>query len=340
MSHSDTVNIGLVGLGYWGPNLLRVFNSLPTARVIAVCDKDKNIISRHKPVYPKIRFSLDFDDIVKDEGISAVVISTPAPTHYELAKKALTLGKDVFVEKPLCLKVSQSRQLLELARKKNKALMVGHLLKYHPAAVRLKHLIQTGRLGRIYYIQARRLNLGKIRRQENVLWSLAVHDIAAMLFLLGEEPASVTAAAGAYINRKIEDLVFLAIYFKSGIIGHIHASWLSPMKVREITVAGSRRMAVFDDIQEESKLKLYNHYVEQQRFVNYKKLPELRFGSVVFEKIIRKEPLLIECERFIECIKSAKGLQEEAKDATAVLKVIKAAEESLARKAAVRIEKE
>ncbi|MCK9572809.1 MAG: Gfo/Idh/MocA family oxidoreductase [Candidatus Omnitrophica bacterium] len=331
------VNIALVGIGYWGPNLLRTFVSLPQVKVCVVCDKNKSAIDKYKSIYPNIRFITDFKSVVEDKNINAVVISTPAITHYEIAMLTLLSGKDVFVEKPVALKVKHAEELIRIAQNNKRILMVGHLLEYHPAVLKLKGLIEGKTLGDIYYLESRRLNLGKIRREENVIWSLATHDIATMIFLLGKMPVSVDATGNSYIQKQIEDLAFLTLRFPGNILGHVSVNWLSPRKIREITVVGSHKMAIFDDMVSEEKLKIWNQYKEEERFVSYQTLPKLKFGSISIPKVKLEEPLKIECEHFIECVKSRKQPRSSGEDGLRVLKVLKAAQDSLRKRKVIKI---
>jgi UDP-2-acetamido-3-amino-2,3-dideoxy-glucuronate N-acetyltransferase len=331
------VSVALVGIGYWGPNLLKTFISLPQVNLRAVCDANKIILDKFRPVYPGIKFVTDFKSVVEDTNIDAVAISTPAITHYEIAKAALLYQKDVFVEKPITLKIEEAKDLVKIAQNNKRIIMVGHLLEYHPAVLKLKSLIDRKTLGEIYYLESRRLNLGKIRREENVIWSLATHDIATMIFLLGKMPLSVEATGTSYIQKQVQDLAFITLYFPKAVLGHINVNWLSPRKIREITVVGSHKMAIFDDMENEEKLKIWNQYREKERFVDYNILPKLKFGSISIPKIKMEEPLKLECEHFIECIKSRKDPRSDGRDGLRVLKVLRAAQESLEKRKVVKI---
>lgn len=316
---------------------MRVFISLPKVKVSIICDKNKKLVDKFKLLYPKIKFSSDVGEVLKSKAIDAVVISTPATTHYAIAKVALSAGKDVFTEKPLALKVKDAADLVNLAQKYRRILMVGHLLEYHPSVLKLKSLIDNAELGRIYYIESRRLNLGKIRHEENVLWSLATHDIATMIFLLGKMPSFVNAGGGSYIQKQVEDLAFVTLHFPGNILGHISVNWLSPRKVREITVVGSRKMAIFDDMAPEEKLKIWNQYKEKERFVDYARLPTLKFGSISIPRVRLDEPLKLECEHFIECVKHRRKPRSDGKDGLGVLRVLKAAQDSLEKRKVMKI---
>ncbi|MFA5337698.1 MAG: Gfo/Idh/MocA family oxidoreductase [Candidatus Omnitrophota bacterium] len=331
------INIALTGIGYWGPNLLRTFISLPHVKVRIVCDRNNSAIDKCKLVYPGLKFITDLKSIIKDKNINAVAISTPAVTHYEIAKAALLSGKDVFVEKPIALKLRDAQDLTKIAQRNKRILMVGHLLEYHPAVLKLKSLIEKKELGDIYYIESRRLNLGKIRREENVIWSLATHDIATMIFLLGKMPIFADATGNSYIQKQVEDLAFITLHFPDNILGHISVNWLSPRKIREITVVGSNKMAIFDDMAPEEKLKIWNQYKEEERFVSYQTLPKLKFGSISIPKVKLEEPLKLECEHFIECIKSRAQPRSSGEDGLRVLKVLKAAQDSLRKRKVIKI---
>jgi UDP-2-acetamido-3-amino-2,3-dideoxy-glucuronate N-acetyltransferase len=247
--------IGLVGLGYWGQNILRNLYELTVLHT--ACDNDPQIIAERKAKFPNLNFTTSFDEMVNNPDIKAVAISTPAATHYHLAKQSLLAGKDVFVEKPLALTVKEGEELLRLAEKESRILMVGHILQYHPAVLKLKEIISAGELGKIQYIYSNRLNIGKLRTEENILWSFAPHDISVILTLLEEEPISVSAFGGDYINDGVCDTTLTFLEFKNGVKGHIFVSWIHPYKEQKLIVVGSKGMAVFDDV---SKEKLFRFF--------------------------------------------------------------------------------
>jgi len=251
--------IGLIGLGYWGKNILRNLYELGVLHT--ACDSEQSIISERKETFQDINYSTNFDDVIKEPDIKAVVIATPAVTHYELVKQALMEGKDVFVEKPLALTVKEGKELVDLAEKEDRILMVGHILQYHPAVIKLKELISSGELGKIQYIYSNRLNIGKLRTEENILWSFAPHDMSVILMLLDEEPIRVSAMGGDYLNNGICDITMTTMEFRNGVKGHIFVSWLHPYKEQKLIVVGSKAMAVFDDMSEE-KLFIYPHKIE------------------------------------------------------------------------------
>lgn len=240
----DEKFVGLIGLGYWGKNIFR--NLYETGVLHSVCDSKEDVISDYCKKYAEVSYTTSREKILCNAGITAVVVATPAVTHYEIAKQSLLAGKDVFVEKPLAITVKQGEELVKLAENTNKILMVGHILQYHPAIIKLKELISSGELGKIQYIYSNRLNIGKLRTEENILWSFAPHDISAILMLLEEEPVKVTASGGNYLSNDIYDITITILEFKDGIKGHIFVSWLHPYKEQKLIVVGSKAMAVFD----------------------------------------------------------------------------------------------
>src|SRR6059036_600351 len=253
------VNVAVVGIGYWGKNLVRNFHELGALALL--CDAERSVeeICRHE--YESVRFCRDFSAVLSDPSIAAVALATPAATHHAMAKAAMEAGKDVFVEKPLAIDVKQGEDLVELAKAKSRILMVGHILRYHPAILKLQQLIRDGALGQINYLYSNRLNIGKIRTEENILWSFAPHDISVMLSLLNEMPTRVTCQGGSYLNRDIPDVTLSHFEFPSGVQAHIFVSWLHPIKEERLVVVGSEKMAIFDDTAEH-KLVLYPHRVE------------------------------------------------------------------------------
>jgi len=315
------INIAIVGCGYWGKNLVRVFNELGVLKTI--CDRDTSLLSQFLQKYPALKTSQDFDKILEEKDIDAIVISTPTVTHYEFAKRALLAGKHVFVEKPLALKLEEAEELVQLVKKSDKVLMVGHILNYHPAIIKLKELSNKGELGRIEYIYSRRLNIGKLRSEENILWSFAPHDISVILMLLNESPEEVYSFGGAYLQEGIYDTTLTTLNFASGVKSHIFVSWLHPFKEQKLVVVGNKKMAVFDDLTEE-KLFLYPHTIEWKNRIPIAQ--EAKREAVNVEKI---EPLRLECQHFLDC--SAKNLtpQTDVNEGLRVLRVLTASEDSL-----------
>ncbi len=317
--------IGLVGLGYWGENILR--NLYDLGNLHTVCDLNQDIILERKEQYPDLNFTITFGDILQHPDIKAVVIATPASTHYDLVKQSLLAEKDVFVEKPLSLKVKEGEELANLANTKGRVLMVGHILQYHPAILKLKEIIKVGQLGKIQYIYSNRLNIGKLRTEENILWSFAPHDISVILMLLEEEPSKVTSFGGEYLNKGICDTTLTTMEFKNGVLGHIFVSWLHPFKEQKLIVVGSRAMAVFDDLSEE-KLFIYPHTIEWSNG----RIPVARKAEYNVVKTRKAEPLKEELKHFIECVIDRKKPETDGYEGLRVLKILEVAEESLSAK--------
>lgn len=324
------MKIGIIGTGNWGSNLVRSFCCLVGNENVVLCDIDKNKLARLKIGYPGIKSEDNLEVILSDEKIIGVVIATPAELHYQLSKRALLNGKNVLVEKPITLSVEEAEDLIKIAEEEKLTLMVDHLLEYHPAVEELKRMIDKGELGDIYYISSQRLNLGIIRLNENALWSLAPHDISVYLYLLDKEPDLVLATGGAYIQSKecIEDNVFLHLQFPGGIDAHAHLSWLDPNKVRRLTVVGSDKMAVFDDMEPRNKLTVFDKGVEwsEERGVS------VRYGDIFIPSIPLKEPLIEACKHFLDCIKKRKKPRSDGYDGLKVVKILEKAQKSLREK--------
>ncbi|MBM3254031.1 MAG: oxidoreductase [Candidatus Omnitrophica bacterium] len=318
----NKTKIGLIGIGYWGKNLARVFSQLGVLDTI--CDFDFEKLKLVRKDYPKVNISVSYSEIFNNKNIKAVVISTPAESHYQLAKEALLCGKDVFVEKPLALTVENGNELVELAERNKRILMVGHLLEYHPAVNKLKEFMEKGRLGKIQYIYSNRLNLGKIRREENILWSFAPHDISVILLLLNELPEGVSVFGGNYLNHDIADVTVSNLNFSSGVKGHIFVSWLHPYKEQKLIVVGDKAMAVFDDVSEKDKLLIFNHKID---WIGRMPVPKKKEAEKINFKM--EEPLLLECRHFLDSVKTRKKPKTDGKSALRVLKVLHACQISL-----------
>jgi UDP-2-acetamido-3-amino-2,3-dideoxy-glucuronate N-acetyltransferase len=316
-------NIAVIGSGYWGKNLVRNFDKLGALKLI--CDKNQHTLSQFKDQYPEVDVCMAYSDVLNRDDIQGVVIATPAETHYFLAKEAILAGKNVYVEKPLVLDEKEGEELITLAKKHNRVLMVGHLLQYHPAFIRLKELVKGGELGRINYIYSNRLNLGKIRREENVFWSFAPHDISMILTLAGELPDKVSVTGGCYLHKTIADVTTTHLEFSSGLKAHIFVSWLHPFKEQKLVVVGDKKMAVFDDMKPwEEKLLVYSHEIHWDANIPFpvKAEPERI-------EIIQSEPLKNECQHFLECIQEAKQPITDGSEGLGVLKVLKVGQKSL-----------
>ncbi len=323
MKKNKSLSIAVVGAGNWGKNLVRNFFELGVLK--AICDENRASLAQMQKLYPSCDVLYSLKDVLARKDIPAIAIATPAETHFDLAREALLAGKHVFVEKPLTLSETDAAELISLARKNKLVLMVGHLLQYHPAFIKLKELAVRGDLGRINYIYSHRLNLGKIRREENILWSFAPHDISMILALAGEEPESVLATGGNYLHKKIADVTTTHLEFSSGLKAHVFVSWLHPFKDQKLVVVGDQKMAVFDDtLPWEEKLLIYPHHVNWENNV-----PVPTRGVPEHVSIPYAEPLKLECEHFLECLEKRKQALTNGEEGLRVLKVLNASERSL-----------
>lgn len=313
--------VAVVGCGYWGKNLVRNFHELDALTI--VCDCRPRVLEEVANKYP-VRTTVEVDTLLADNEVDAVVLATPAATHYELVKRSLMAGKDVYVEKPLCLRVSEAEELVALADKLHSVLMVGHILQYHPAILELKKLIATGELGNLKYIFSSRLNLGKLRPEEDILFSFAPHDISAILYLLGESPARISTHGGTYIDSHIVDTTMTTCDFKSGVQAHIFVSWLHPFKEQKLTIVGGKKMAVFDDMEPEKKLTLYPHRIDW-----IDRTPVARKDAAEIVELPVEEPLRNECQHFLHCVSTRQTPRTDGQNGLRVLRVLDACERSL-----------
>lgn len=329
-------NIAVVGCGYWGPNLIRNFNSLPECRVKYACDIEKKRLSHMEYVYPGIETTTEYDQILDDSEIDVITIATPVRFHYEMAKKALLAGKHAFIEKPMAATTAACRELLDIAEDKNLTIIVGHTFIYSSPVRKIKEIIDHGDLGEIQYISARRLNLGLFQTDINVAWDLAPHDISIILYVLGEFPTSVNCQGKAHVNRDIEDVTSMTLNFKNGAFATIQSSWLDPNKIREMTFVGSRRMLVYNDVESIEKIKIYDKRVETPP--HYDTFAEFHYsyhyGDMYSPYLKQYEPLKLECEHFLECIKSGEIPKSSGYEGLQVVKILEAASESLRREGA------
>ena len=328
---ADKVRVGVVGLGYWGPNLARNFDRLPAAELAYCCDLDEANLVKARGLYPAATVTDDYARLLADDALDAIVVATSVPTHYKLGKLALEAGKHTFIEKPIALKAADARDLLDAAEARGVKLMVGHLLEYHPAVAKMKELIDAGELGKVYYAYANRLNLGKVRTDENALWSLGPHDVSLLNYLTGDEPVEVSARGECYLQDDVEDVVFGYIRYESGVVGHLHVSWLDPHKSRKITVVGEKKMVVFDDMEADRKITVYDKGATTTRtkFETYGEFVTLHFGDIHIPKIGNDEPLRVECQHFVDCIVDDATPRSDGRDALNVVKVLDAMEISL-----------
>jgi UDP-2-acetamido-3-amino-2,3-dideoxy-glucuronate N-acetyltransferase len=314
--------ICVVGCGHWGKNLVRSFSSL--GALYGVCDADPQRAAALAAANSSARTFGDFESVLEDPAVDAVAIATPAELHYELAMRALEAGKHVFVEKPLALEWQDGAEMVEAARRNRRVLMVGHLLHYHPAIIRLKQLIADGTLGRIEYIYSNRLSMGKIRREENALWSFAPHDISVILSLVGQSPYQVTATGGAYLQPNIADVTVSNLLFDRGTRAHIFVSWLHPYKEQRLVVIGSKHMAVFEDSRADRKLMLYNKQIELKNGA----LEAVKHDGVPVD-FDSSEPLLMECRHFVDCVENNRQPRTPGEEGVQVLQVLQACQQSL-----------
>ncbi|MBT4642785.1 MAG: Gfo/Idh/MocA family oxidoreductase, partial [Deltaproteobacteria bacterium] len=320
---TKTPKIAVIGSGYWGKNLVRNFDQLGSLK--RICDKNETTLAQFREQYPDVETCLAYSDVLADSEIAGVVIAAPAELHFSLAREAILAGKHVYVEKPLVLDEREGEILIELAKEQNRVLMVGHLLQYHPIFIKLKELKNSGELGRINYIYSNRLNLGKIRREENIFWSFAPHDISMILSLAGEKPKSVMATGGCYLHQKIADVTTAHMAFASGLRTHIFVSWLHPFKEQKLVVVGDQKMAVFDDTQPwEDKLLLYPHKIEWEN-----NMPTPHKAEAERIVVPQSEPLKEECQHFLDCIAENTQPVTDGEEGLAVLSVLIACQKSL-----------
>jgi len=315
---TNSITLAQIGCGYWGKNLFRNFSSLPECKLTWLAEPDP----QHRP--PGVRATSDWREPLRDPEVQAVVIATPAVTHYEIARAALLAGKDVFVEKPLALQRAEGEELVRLAAATDRILMVGHILQYHPAVRKLQAMVESGELGKIQYIYSNRLNIGKIRTEENILWSFAPHDISVMLMLLGEMPTVVAAHGGNYLHQHLPDVTMTTLEFASGVRGHIFVSWLHPYKDQRLVVVGDKKMIVFDDTLPANKLLAYPHHVE---WVDRKPVAHKADAEPI--PVEDAEPLRLECAHFLECIATRQQPRTAGQEGLAVLTVLEACQQSL-----------
>jgi predicted dehydrogenase len=321
----SSTRVGIVGLNYWGPNLARNFAEL--AELAWICDLDDELLQRQSVRYPSARASSSYADLLADETLEAIVVATPVPTHYALAKQALEAGKHVFVEKPPAMRAAEMDELVDLAAARDRVLMPGHLLLYHPGVLKLKELIDAGELGDVLCVYGNRQNLGIVRTNENALWSLGVHDLSVILYLLDEDPDVAVAHGRDFLTPGVEDVVFCYLRFPSGKIAHMHLSWLDPHKMRKLTVVGREKMVVFDDMELERKVTVYEKS-PWKRAATYGEW-QTRSGDIFIPKIPTDEPLRLECAHFLELIAGDGDRARVAKDGARVVRALEMLTDSL-----------
>jgi len=329
MTTEAPLRVAVAGLGYWGPNIARNFAGLPNAELAWCCDADEASRQRVAPMFPRARFAADLDEVLADDSVEAVALATPVPTHAQLAIRVLEAGRHCFVEKPMAQSAADAAAVVAAARAAGRTLMVGHLLEYHPGVMKLKELIDGGELGRILYIYGNRLNLGKLRADENALWSLGAHDVSVLLRLAGEEPYEVEARGESYMREGIEDVVFCFLRFPSGLAAHLHLSWLDPHKERRFTVVGEGRMATFDDMALEGKITVYDKGFDEQAGRGSYGEYITRSGDIWSPRLPNVEPLRTECEHFVQSIRTGAPPISDGEAGLRVVKVLEALQQSL-----------
>lgn len=324
---TQSPRVACVGAGAWGKNLLRVFSEL--GALAWICDSDKGRLAEAAKTYRGARCAESIDDALSDPKLTAVVIATPVESHGKLVRRALLAGKDVFVEKPLCLSSKEGRELVALAEDKGRILMVGHLLWYHPAVLKLAELVREGALGRLQYLYASRTNLGRFRREENILWSFAPHDVSVILGLVGESPQSVHAEGGFTLHERRADVTMSWLSFPSGVKAHVFVSWLHPFKEQKLVIIGDKQMAVFDDLEKDAKLRLYPHTIEWKDQV-----PVAHKAEAVEVPVSGSEPLNAEASHFLQCLRDRRRPRTDGREALRVLETLEACEKALQRRKA------
>ncbi|MHB1468641.1 MAG: Gfo/Idh/MocA family protein [Solirubrobacteraceae bacterium] len=317
---SGPVRVGVVGLGYWGPNLARNFAALPDCELSWCCDADQERRSRLQAVHRSARFTASIADLLEDDSLDAIVLATPVSTHATLAETVLAAGKHCFVEKPLAQSAADAQRACDAARAADRILMVGHLLEYHPGIELLKQTLDSGELGRALYIYGDRLNLGQLRSEENALWSLGAHDVSVVLALAEQEPSELSARGECYMQEGIEDVVFAFIRFPSGLAAHLHLSWLDPHKERRFTVVGSKRMATFDDMELERKLTIYDKGFDEKADSYGEYIT--RAGEIRCPRVPNAEPLRLECEHFLHCVRTGERPRSDGASGLRVVSVL------------------
>lgn len=335
------MNVGIIGCGYWGPNIIRNVTSLKNAQMAMCCDTKEERLHHIKGLYPFVQTTKDYQEILKNSEIDAVIIATPVSTHYRFAREALDHKKHVLVEKPLAATTKECEELIACSKKNMRILMVDHTFEYSPAVHTIKEMIERGELGHIYTITMSRLNLGLFQPDINVIWDLAPHDISILLYLLNQMPLSVIAAGEAHINPRIEDDAYCILKFPNKALAHIHVSWLDPCKIRRVTIVGSERMVVYDDVEPTEKIKVYDKGVtinnlEQVKQPYYDTFAEFQYmyrhGDVCIPKLENREPLKSVCQHFIECSMHNKEPQSNGVVGLKVVTVMEALQQSLKNK--------
>jgi predicted dehydrogenase len=325
------MKVGVIGCGYWGPNLIRNLVQSNKVPEVICCDLSESRLQRMKYLYPGIRTETDYKKLLKEEDLNGVMISTPVATHFPIAREFLTRGKHVMIEKPLTDSFDSGLELVKLAEEKKRVLMVGHTFEYTGAVHKIKEIIESGELGRILYVSSIRVNLGLFQRDINVVWDLAPHDISILIYVLGETPVSVSSQGMAHYQHDIEDVAITTLHFKNGLIAFLHNSWLDPKKIRKFTIVGTRKMLVYDDIKTQEKIKIYDKGLEVPPY--YDTFAEFHFayrsGDIHSPKVDEYEPLKLEVDCFLESIHSGRTPPTDGYNGLRVVSVLEAASKSL-----------
>jgi predicted dehydrogenase len=324
------VRVGVVGFGYWGPNLVRNLDRLGDAELVAACDTSEINLGKLAALYPGVATTGDLEELLTSYDLDAVVVATSAPSHFPVAKRVIEAGLHCYVEKPLTLTSADALELVRLADERGVVLMVGHLMEYHSAINWIRDYIASGDMGDVLYVYGQRLNLGKVRTEENAFWSLAPHDVSIVLYLLGETPDFVSANGAAYLHDGVHDTVFANLHFPSGKMANIHVSWLDPHKVRKLTIVGTKKMLVFDDMQATEKIWIYDKGVEPAEALGYGEDLRLRFGDITIPFIPMREPLAIEVQHFLDCCADGSTPRSDGRDGLRVVRVLEAVDQSMA----------
>jgi predicted dehydrogenase len=322
--------MGVIGYGYWGPNILRVFNTVEGSKVIAVCDIKQDALKRVRKIYPEVRVTTDPEELLSSVDIDAVAVITPVFSHYELAKKALLLGKHVFVEKPFTYTVAQAEELIELAEKNHLKIMVDHTFLFTGAVRKIKQVIDDGTLGSLLYFDSMRVNLGLFQHDVNVVWDLAPHDLSIVDYLIEEKPTAVVATGEAHFNHGMEDVAYITLYFPKHLIAHINVNWLSPVKVRTTLIGGKKKMLVWNDLDPDEKIKIYDKGIEVETKEGvYDLLLSYRSGDMWAPKVDQVEALRLEAEHFLDCVAKDKVPINDGNSGLRVVKILEAANKSI-----------
>lgn len=337
----DIINIGIIGAGYWGQNLIRVFNQTISSRVLWVSDLDKEKLRRSKNIYPNIGITCNYKNILADERVDAVLIATPVSTHFRIARDVLSANKHVWVEKPLTETTQQAKELIDLANNKNKILIVDHTFLYTPAVRKIKEAFDSGELGSLRYIDSERVNLGLIQTDVNVIYDLATHDISIFNYVLGAMPLSVSAVGSCSITKQrncpVEEMAHINLQYPNEILAHIHINWLSPVKLRKMVICGDKKMILYDDVEPSEKIKIYNHGIDIDFSKETTDDPIYRSGDVIIPHLDNKEALVEEAEHFIDCIVNNKKPLTGGENGYEIVKILEACNKSLKESRSIKL---